>query len=57
MKPESRPWRVRDRHTRARYYFETKSEAETFVNDVSTSEITGEPLRQWSERLVVEKNK
>jgi len=52
-----RPWRVRDRLTRARYYFDTREEADAFFKDVSTSEITGEPLRQWEDRLVVERNK
>lgn len=52
-----RPYRVRDKLTRARYYFESKNEANEFVDCVSTSEVTGEPLRQWSDRLVVERNK
>lgn len=54
---DMRPWRVRDRLTRARYYFDTREEADAFFKDVSTSEITGEPLRQWEDRLVVERNK
>lgn len=53
---ESAPWRVRDRLTRHRYYFQSRPEAERFIESVSTSEITGEPLRQWSGRLVAEKN-
>jgi len=53
---ESAPWRVRDRLTRHRYYFQSRSEAERFIESVSTSEITGEPLRQWAVRLVAEKN-
>lgn len=56
-KAKDRPWRVRDRLTRARYYFDTRGEALSFVEQVSTSDITGEPLRQWHDRLVVEKNK
>lgn len=51
-----RPYRVRDKLTRARYYFDSRDEAERFVQDVSTSEITGEPLHRWAHRLVVEKN-
>jgi hypothetical protein len=51
-----RPWRVRDRLTRQRYYFDTREEALRFVDDVATSEITGEPLAQWYDRLVVERN-
>lgn len=51
-----RPYRVRDKLTRARYYFDSRAEAEKFVHDVATSEITGEPLRQWAHRLIVEKN-
>jgi hypothetical protein len=54
---DERPWRVRDRLTRARYFFDTREEAEAFASDVSTSEVTGEPLRQWEARLVVERNK
>ncbi len=54
---DTRPWRVRDRLTRTRYYFDTREEADAFFKDVSTSEITGEPLRQWEDRLVVERNK
>jgi len=53
-----RAYRVRDRLTRARYYFDTRAEGETFVEIVSTSEITGETLARWPEsRLVVERNK
>lgn len=51
-----RPWRVRDSLTRHRYYFETRHEALAFVDSVSTSEITGEPLSRWRKRLIVEKN-
>lgn len=53
---EVAPWRVRDRLTRHRYYFDSRSEAERFIDTVSTSEITGEPLREWADRLVAEKN-
>ena len=52
-----RPWRVRDRLTRQRYYFDTHREAVAFVDSVSTSEITGEPLARWRDRLLVEKNR
>lgn len=52
----ARPYRVRDKLTRVRYYFDNRNDAERFVRDVSMSEITGEPLRQWEQRLVVEKN-
>lgn len=51
-----KPYRVRDRLTRARYYFNTRAECLAFVEDVSTSEITGEPLTRWQVRLVVERN-
>lgn len=57
MNAEDRPWRVRDRLTRARYYFNARADALKFIENVSTSEITGEPLRQWSDRLVLEPNK
>jgi len=53
---EVAPWRVRDRLTRHRYYFDSRAEAESFIESVSTSEVTGEPLRQWADRLVAEKN-
>jgi len=52
-----RPWRVRDRLTRQRYYFESRPEALAFVDNVSTSEITGEPLARWRDRLIVERNR
>jgi hypothetical protein len=52
-----RPWRVRDRLTRHRYYFESRPEALAFVDNVSTSEITGEPLARWRDRLIVERNR
>jgi len=54
---EQRPYRVRDRLTRARYYFDTRAEGLAFVDAVSTSEITGERLARWQDRLVVEPNK
>jgi hypothetical protein len=52
-----RPWRVRDRLTRHCYYFESRPEALAFVDNVSTSEITGEPLARWRDRLIVERNR
>lgn len=54
---EDRPWRVRDKLTRQRYYFESRPEAESFVSSVGTSELTGEPLRRWFDRMVVERNR
>lgn len=54
---EDRPWRVRDRATRQRYYFDTRDEALRFVDDVSTSKITGEELSRWRNRLIVERNR
>lgn len=52
-----RPWRVRDRLTQHRYYFNTRSEALAFIDVVSTSDLTGKPLRQWLDRLIVERNR
>ena len=54
---DARHWRVRDRLTRARYYFDTRAEAAAFIETVSTSEITGEPLTRWQDRLIAERNK
>lgn len=53
----SRPWCVRDKVTQARYYVDTQAEAEALMDYMGTSEITGEPLRGWEGRLVVERNK
>jgi hypothetical protein len=55
--PQDRPWCVRDRLTQHRYYFDTDSEAHTFVDDVSTCEISGGTLTQWRSRLIVERNR
>lgn len=45
-------WQVRDRLTRERYHFATRDAAEQFVADLTTSQITGEPLARWMDRLV-----
>ena len=48
--------RVRDRLTRERTAFDSRPEAEAHRDLLSTSEITGEPLRRLENRLVVERN-
>lgn len=50
-------WQVRDRLTRERYPFATREAAEQFVADLTTSQITGEPLARWVGRLVVERKR